>query len=143
MAETVKSMSELNTAAPDSVFLEQMQFYGYHGLNPEERSLGQRFLVDIELTTDVHVAGQTDDITKTINYSAVYKRVRAIVEGEPRKLLETVAEDIAVALLNDFPSVRVIVAIRKPQVALKGAVLAAAGVRILRERGSAAPALLP
>ena len=35
----------------DTVFLERMQFYGYHGHNPEERTLGQRFEVDVSLET--------------------------------------------------------------------------------------------
>lgn len=116
----------------DTVFLEGMQFYGYHGVNAEERSLGQRFLVDVELATDLHTAGVSDDINDTINYSAVYKRVRALVEGSPRSLIEAVAEDIATALLNEFPAKGVIVTVRKPEVALRGAMLGAAGVRIAR-----------
>jgi dihydroneopterin aldolase len=116
----------------DTIFLEGMQFYGYHGVNPEERSLGQRFLVDIELTTTLQAVGRSDKLEDTINYSAVYQRVRAIVEGPPRSLIEAVAEEIAMTLLNEFPTTRVIVTVRKPEVALRGATLAAAGVRIVR-----------
>ncbi len=116
----------------DTVFLEGMQFYGYHGVNPEERSLGQRFLVDVELSTDLHTAGESDDLNDTINYSAVYKRIRALVEGAPRSLIEAVAEDIAMILLNEFSAIGVIVTVRKPEVALRGAMLGAAGVRIVR-----------
>lgn len=68
-------------AASDEVFLEGLQFYAYHGVNPEERALGQRFLVDVALATDLRAAGRGDDLARTIDYSAVYKRVRAIVEG--------------------------------------------------------------
>lgn len=116
----------------DTVFLEGMQFYGYHGVNPEERSLGQRFLVDVELSATLQVAGRSDNLDDTINYSAVYKRVRTIVEGPTRSLIEAVAEEIAMTLLNEFPASRVIVAVRKPEVALRGAILASAGVRIVR-----------
>lgn len=116
----------------DTIFLERMQFYGYHGVNPEERSLGQRFVVDVELSTSLQTAGRSDDLEDTINYSAVYKRVRAIVEGPPRLLIEAVAEEIAVTLLNEYPATRVTVAVRKPEVALRGAMLGAAGVRIVR-----------
>lgn len=116
----------------DTIFLERMQFYGYHGVNPEERSLGQRFVVDVELSTSLQTAGRSDDLKDTINYSAVYKRVRAIVEGPPRSLIEAVAEEIAVTLLNEYPATRVTVAVRKPEVALRGAMLDAAGVRIVR-----------
>jgi 7,8-dihydroneopterin aldolase/epimerase/oxygenase len=116
----------------DTIFLERMQFYGYHGVNPEERTLGQRFVVDVELSTSLKAAGRSDDLEDTINYSAVYKRVRAIVEGPPRSLIEAVAEEIAVTLLNEYPATRVAVAVRKPEVALRGAMLGSAGVRIVR-----------
>ncbi len=120
---------------PDEVFLEAVRFYAYHGVNPEERVQGQRFVVDIRLATDLRAAGVTDDLTQTVNYSAVYKRVKAIVEGSPRDLIEALAEDIASALLTDFPaSTAVTVTVRKPEVALKGAMLDAAGVRIHRTR---------
>jgi dihydroneopterin aldolase len=120
---------------PDEVFLEAVRFYAYHGVNPEERVQGQRFVVDIRLATDLRAAGVTDDLTQTVNYSAVYKRVKAIVEGRPRDLIEALAEDIASALLADFSaSTAVTVTVRKPEVALKGAMLDAAGVRIHRTR---------
>ena len=119
----------------DEVFLEGLRFYAYHGANPEERVQGQRFVVDVRLAADLSDAGRTDDLADTINYSAAYKRVRAIVEGEPRNLIETVAEEIAAALLADFPATEAVtVTIRKPEVALKGAILDAAGVRVHRTR---------
>lgn len=118
----------------DVVFLEGLQFYAYHGVNPEERAQGQRFLVDVALTADLRAAGRADDLARTINYSAVYKRVRAIVEGPPRQLIEAVAEEIAGALLAEFPADTVTVTVRKPEAALKGAFLGAAGVRIRRTR---------
>jgi dihydroneopterin aldolase len=116
----------------DSIFLEGMRFYAYHGVNPEEQSLGQRFLVDVELSADLQAAGQSDDLADTINYSAVYQQVRAVVEGPPRALIEAVAEEIASVLLAQFAVSRVVVTVRKPEVALRGAFLKAAGVRIVR-----------
>ncbi len=123
-------------AMADTVFLEGLHFYAYHWVNPEERAQGQRFLMDIALEADLRAAGRYDDLAQTINYSAVYKRVRAIVEGPPRQLLEAVAEEIAATLLAEFPTDRVIVTLRKPEVALRGAFLGAAGVRIERARGA-------
>jgi len=119
----------------DEVFLDGLRFYAYHGVNPEERAQGQRFTVDVRLVADLRDAGRTDDLARTLNYSAAFKRVRAIVEGEPRDLIEAVAEEIATALLGDFPSAQAVtVTVRKPEVALKGAILDAAGVRIHRTR---------
>lgn len=121
-------------AANDAVFLEGLQFYAYHGVNPEERVQGQHFLVDVALATDLRAAGASDDLDRAINYGAVYERVRAIVEGPPRRLIEAVAEEVAAALLAEFPATTVTVAVRKPEVALKGAFLGAAGVRVCRTR---------
>ena len=130
------------TTAPmdpqDEVFLDGLRFYAYHGVNPEERTQGQRFTVDVRLATDLREAGRSDDLERMISYSAVYKRVRAIVEGPPRDLIEAVAEEIAATLLAEFPrATAVTVTVRKPEVPIKGAMLEAAGVRIhrVRERG--------
>jgi dihydroneopterin aldolase len=122
-----------NTAESDEILLEGMRFYGYHGVNPEERALGQRFVVDVALAVDLRQPGQSDDLADTVSYSAVYKVVRGIVEGEPRNLIEAVAEEIAAAILTGFPRVaRVTVTVRKPEVPMKGSLLDAAGVRVTR-----------
>jgi dihydroneopterin aldolase len=83
----------------DKIFLYEMEFYGYHGVFPEETRLGQRFVVDLVVELDLQEAGQKDDLTKTVNYGEIYERVKEIVEGEPKKLIETIAERIAASLL--------------------------------------------
>lgn len=120
--------------ARDAILLEGMQFYAFHGVNPEEQVLGQRFLVDIELATDLQDGGRSDDINQTVSYSAVYRRVREIVTGPPRQLIEAVAEDIAMSLLREFPVELLVVSVRKPEVPIRDSVLEAAGVRIVRGR---------
>jgi dihydroneopterin aldolase len=124
-----------NASTTDEILLEGMRFYAYHGVNPEEQALGQRFTVDVVLAVDLRRAGQSDELAHTVSYSAVYKVVRGIVEGEPRQLIEAVAEEIAAMILTDFPLVaRVTVTVRKPEVPMKGSMLDAAGVRITRSR---------
>jgi 7,8-dihydroneopterin aldolase/epimerase/oxygenase len=126
-----------NAPATDEILLEGMRFYAYHGVNPEEQALGQRFAVDVVLVVDLRRAGQSDELAHTVSYSAVYKVVRGIVEGEPRQLIEAVAEDIAATILTEFPLVaRVTVTVRKPEVPMKGSMLDAAGVRITRSRSN-------
>jgi 7,8-dihydroneopterin aldolase/epimerase/oxygenase len=90
----------------DKIFLNQMEFYGYHGVFPEETKLGQRYVVDVVLDVDLKEAGKTDDLTKTINYADVYKVVKALVEGPPFKLVEALAENIAEEILLQFSLVR-------------------------------------
>ena len=124
-----------NMADTDEILLEGMRFYAYHGVNPEERALGQRFVVDVVLAVGLRRPGQSDDLADTVSYSAVYKVVRGIVEGEPRNLIEAVAEEIAAAILMGFRQVaRVTVTVRKPEVPMKGSLLDAAGVRITRSQ---------
>lgn len=86
----------------DKIYLNQLQFYGFHGLMPEEKRLGQRFLVDVILYTDLRKAGQTDDMLDSIHYGEAYEMVKRIVEGESKNLIEAVAEDIANTLLSGF-----------------------------------------
>jgi 7,8-dihydroneopterin aldolase/epimerase/oxygenase len=122
----------------DEVFLEGLRFYAYHGNNAEERALGQRFVVDVQLSADLRQAGRSDDLNHTINYSAVYRRVREIVEGEPRKLIEVFAQEIAESLLGEFSMAQAVtVTVRKPEAAIRGSILDAAGVRIHRKREQA------
>lgn len=86
----------------DYIHVKDMQFYGFHGVLPEETTLGQRFRVNVSLAVDLHKAGTTDALDYTVNYAEVYALTRAIVEGEPFQLIEAVAEAIASRILDDF-----------------------------------------
>lgn len=122
----------------DRIRLNEMVFYGYHGVLPEERALGQRFVVDVELMTDLRPAGATDDLGKTVNYAMVFAAVQQIVTGPPVHLIEALAERIATRLLADHPAVeRVGVRVRKPCVPIAGATLGGAEVWIERDRAGA------
>ncbi|MSQ32070.1 MAG: dihydroneopterin aldolase [Dehalococcoidia bacterium] len=119
---------------PDKIILKGLIFYGYHGTLPEERKLGQRFVVDVTLETNLHQAGTSDDLGTTVNYAEVLAQVKAIVEGPPCKLIEAVAERIAKKLLAIMHVKAVDVCVKKPQPPLKGAVMEYAGVEIRREK---------
>lgn len=118
----------------DKILLQGMVFYGYHGVNPAERELGQRFVVDLELTTDLAAAGNSDDLGMTVNYASAFKVAREVVEGQAANLIETVAERVAAALLNRFPLESVKVRVRKPWAPVKGSVLDWVAVEIIRNR---------
>jgi dihydroneopterin aldolase len=118
----------------DRVLLRGLEFYGYHGVIPEENRLGQRFVVDLDLHRDLSEAGRTDDIARTVDYGAVLADVRAIVEGPHCKLIEAVAERIAQRVLAGYDVSRVRVRIRKPDVPI-AATLEYLGVEIDRTRG--------
>ena len=113
--------------------LEGMIFHGYHGTLPAERELGQPFVVDVELRLDLRPAGLSDDLAQTVDYSEVHRRAREIVEGTPLNLTETVAERIAAAILDDYPTIQAVrVKVAKPHVRLGETVLTGSAVEILR-----------
>ena len=122
----------------DRIRLEGMVFYGFHGVGPAEREVGQRFVVDLELDLDLRVAGGSDDISDTINYSRLYRAVQAIVEGPSRNLLENLADRIAQRVLGGFDVESVRVRVKKPEAPISGSVLAYAGVEIFRTKADAA-----
>jgi dihydroneopterin aldolase len=127
------SRSEKNTE--DRIVLEGMVFHGRHGTLPAERELGQPFVVDVELRLDLRPAGLSDDLAQTVDYGEVHRLAREIVEGEPVNLIETVAERIAAAILEDHPPVESVrVRVAKPHVRLDDTVLAGSAVEILRHR---------
>ncbi|RKQ33047.1 dihydroneopterin aldolase [Oceanobacillus halophilus] len=86
----------------DKILLNNLQFYGFHGLMPEENRLGQRFRVDVELYADLKKAGQTDNMHHSIHYGEVYQVIKEIVEGEAKNLIEAVAEQVAENLFQTF-----------------------------------------
>lgn len=99
----------------DSMKLERMQFYGRHGVFPEENKLGQRFYVSLDLKLDLREAGETDDLRRTVNYAEVYGLVKEIVEGEPFKLIEALAETLAFRILDAYAKIQeVTVRVIKP-----------------------------
>ncbi|HEU4792091.1 MAG TPA: dihydroneopterin aldolase [Nitrolancea sp.] len=119
----------------DQILLEGMVFYGYHGVYEEERRLGQRFVVDLEAACDLRPAAVSDDITRTVSYSDLFRITKSVVEGTPRALIESVAETIAAAILDQFPAIaEVAVTVRKPEAPIQGSVLRGVGVRIRRGR---------
>ena len=120
----------------DLIFLRGMVFYGYHGATPQEKELGQSFVVDLELEVDLNTPGESDDLRDTVDYSLVYSAVKEMMEGPSHNLLESLAEGLAQKLLHIFPLDGVTVRVTKPHVPIKGAVLESAGVEVHRRRGS-------
>lgn len=77
-----------------------MSFYGFHGETEAERTLGNRFHVDVEIRMDLSVAGRTDDIADTLDYAHAFGLVRLVVEDQQYRLLEAIAARVAEALLG-------------------------------------------
>lgn len=119
----------------DKLVLKGLKFYGYHGAIPEENTLGQMFIVDIDAWVSLKKAGLSDNLDDTISYVDIFRLAllsiplrlyktsriqtiwwfmsnyiicsiaKEIVEGPPLNLLEAVAERIASRTLEKFPQV--------------------------------------
>ncbi|EAE2434947.1 dihydroneopterin aldolase [Listeria innocua] len=87
----------------DKIYLNELAFYGYHGVLQEETKLGQTFRVSLILGLSTKKAGQSDSVDDTVSYADVYETVKGIVEGAPFKLIEALAEKIASEVLTDYP----------------------------------------
>ncbi len=118
----------------DKIQLREMIFYGFHGVSLEEKQIGQRFSIDLEVECDLSAPGLSDYPEDTVNYSKMFKVVKAIVEGPSRNLLEHVAESVAQAILKDFDVESARVVVRKPEVPIKGSILSYAAVEIYRTK---------
>jgi dihydroneopterin aldolase len=121
-------------AVTDRIELRAMRFAGRHGVLAVEAERLQPFEVDVILELDLSSAGTTDDLSRTVDYGALFAAARDVVEGPHVALLETLAERIAAAVLaGSTPASAITVRVRKLEAPLPGE-LAWAGVEIRRSR---------
>jgi len=95
----------------DLITIEDLEVRFHVGVPDEERTEPQRLLITIELVHDLGASGATDNRTATTDYFAVCQAVKAIGHARRWKLIETLADDICMLVLDQFsPSVvRVVV----------------------------------
>ncbi len=105
----------------DQILMKGLQFYGYHGVMEAEKTLGQKFTVHVTLDCDLKQAGLTDDLRKTVSYAVLYSIVETNVTKKKFDLIEALAENIAMDLLNESALLRrVIVEVEKPEAPVQG-----------------------
>lgn len=97
----------------DSVIVSQLVVHAHVGVPAAERGVAQRLTISLRLVPKRGLAGLADDIANTVDYAAVCTAVRHEAESRPRKLIETLAGDIASLLLARFAVSSVEVEVRK------------------------------
>jgi len=103
------------------IHLNDMIFYGHHGVHPEERKLGQRFQVDFTFETDPSKDPNIKHLQDTIDYTEVYAIIKDILENREFYLLEDCANTILSTVMTQFTEMKkTCVKIRKPSVPIKG-----------------------
>lgn len=99
----------------DKIYINNLEFIGFHGVFPEEKKLGQKFLVSLELIVDTREAGKTGDLTKSVHYGLVAQDVERVFLEKSIDLIETCAENIAEMVLKKYELVKEIkVIVKKP-----------------------------
>jgi dihydroneopterin aldolase len=117
----------------DRIELRGLRVDGVHGVHEEERAAPQPFEVDLDLHLDLSDAAVADELGRSADYAAAVAAAAAVVAGPPRRLLETLAEEIATAVLRDPRIDAVTVVLRKLEPPVPEE-LGSAGVRMTRVR---------
>ncbi len=113
----------------DKIFVHALKTEAIIGIFDWERQVKQTVIIDIEISADVRKAAISDSIDDTLNYKRVAKRVLAFVEASKFHLVETLAEHIAMLMLEDFGIAWVRIALSKP-----GAIRSSRDVGVILER---------
>ncbi|HEV3180421.1 MAG TPA: dihydroneopterin aldolase [Steroidobacteraceae bacterium] len=115
-----------------------------HGLTAEcvigfidwERRVKQKVVVDLELSADCRRTALTDEVSDTLDYRKVVKRVLGYLEASECKLIETLAERLARVLLEEFGLEWVRISLSKPGAFRRSREV---GVTVERSRAELAP----
>lgn len=101
--------------------LKGCAFFAYHGVLPEEERLGQRFLIDVRLTVEDRGALAEDRLDESVHYGEAFGEIEKVVTQTRRRLIETLANDIATALCARWPTIRhAVVTVHKPSAPIAG-----------------------
>ncbi len=115
----------------DIIFIRDLRVDTIIGVYDWEREVKQTLVFDVEMATDIRKAAATDNIDFALNYHAVSLRIISYVQSHHALLVETLAENVATLIRNEFHVPWLRLTLTKPN-----AVLGANAVGIIIERGS-------
>jgi 7,8-dihydroneopterin aldolase/epimerase/oxygenase len=119
------------------IFVYAIEFYGYHGVPEAERTVGHRYMVDVDLDVDEQ-ASLTDNVEDTVDYGAIGQLVVQIGTTERVRTVERLAHLIADTILAHYASVNsVTVSVFKPHPPMP-VIASQAGVTLTLERSTSA-----
>jgi dihydroneopterin aldolase len=104
----------VSSIVADRIELRGLTVRGNHGVFDHERRDGQDFVVDVTVWLDLAAAAVSDDLADTIDYGALSQLAADVIAGPPRNLIETVAAEIADAVMADERLHAVEVVLHKP-----------------------------
>ena len=99
----------------DKIIIENLELIAEHGVFKEEKFLGQKFIISVEMITDTREAGKTGNLNASTHYGFVADDIEKIFTSESFDLIETCAEKIAEMILTKYPLIsEVKVTVKKP-----------------------------
>ncbi|MDO4393717.1 MAG: 2-amino-4-hydroxy-6-hydroxymethyldihydropteridine diphosphokinase [Bacillota bacterium] len=99
----------------DIIRITDIEVYANHGVMPEERILGQKFVISAEIHMDFSPAALSGNLDKTINYAQVCQFINDYTQDNTYELIETLAESLTIEILNRFTlAERVDIEVKKP-----------------------------
>ena len=98
----------------DTIFVTDLRIDAVVGIWDWERALPQTISIDLEMATDISAAAEADNIEATLDYRAVSKRVTAFVQESQFQLIETMAEQVAALIREEFGVAWLKVTVHKP-----------------------------
>jgi len=105
--------SEVYTLS-DVIRLKDLTIFGFYGVSPAEREVGQKIQMDLDLYADLDRACVSDALQDTINYESIHSSVMEVVGGEKRyRLLESLGDAVCQSIFASFPVHRIDIRLRK------------------------------
>ena len=87
------------------IIIEEMEFYAFHGHYEEEQIVGNRFLVDLEIETDLEAAANSDQLQDAVNYQQAYILIKKEMRRKKSNLLENIAKRILDTLFAEMKGI--------------------------------------
>ncbi|MBD3163525.1 MAG: dihydroneopterin aldolase [Candidatus Eisenbacteria bacterium] len=107
-------MTAAEVGSMDVIRLRDLMIFPRLGVAEIEKEWVQKVSLDLELHLDLSAAASSDDVRRTVDYEAVYRRVREVSDARKFHLLESLAGEIAAMVLREFdPVQRTVIRIRK------------------------------
>ncbi len=122
----------------DKIYIRGLEIFAYHGVNPEEKRDGQRFLLDVTMWADLSRPRQTDDLKDTVNYAAVRKTIQRAFSEKSYDLIERAAQAVCEGVLREHQKVeKVGLLLKKPEAPMNASFdYVAVEIELCREGGS-------
>jgi dihydroneopterin aldolase len=118
----------------DTIFVTGLLIHAHHGVMEHEAKVGQRFVIDLELTLDLTAGSRSDKLADTVSYSAIVDTATDVFTRRNYRLIEAAGGAVADAILANFAQINVVrITVRKPHAPI-AAIFGDAGIILTRRR---------